>query len=84
MSVGAMRSKPGQSADALPAPNTDLNSGQTRVVMLFATMMVLVPALGWPNEELLQDTLKSMLVAFFALTAAMVYFWQIRHQTVTV
>lgn len=38
-------------------------------------MMILVPALGVPGEEMLQDTLKSMLVAFFALAASFAFFW---------
>ncbi|MFM2050115.1 MAG: hypothetical protein RL682_606, partial [Pseudomonadota bacterium] len=41
-------------------------------------MMLLVPALGVPNEELLQDTLKSILVCFFALGTALVFFWHAR------
>ena len=44
-------------------------------VALLALMMFLVPALGVPGFELLQDTLKSMLVSFFALTASLVFFW---------
>lgn len=47
-------------------------------------MMILVPALGAPTEELLQDTLKSVLVSFFALTTAFVFFWDLRQQQVTV
>jgi O-antigen ligase len=41
-------------------------------------MMICVPALGVPNEELLQDSLKSMLVAFFSLGAAITFFWGTR------
>ena len=40
---------------------------------LLALMMVLVPALGVPGETLLQDTLKSTLVALFALAAALAW-----------
>lgn len=46
--------------------------------------MVLVPALGARNEDLMQDTLKSMLVAFFALSASLVFFWQLRKKSVVV
>ena len=46
--------------------------------------MVLVPALGSPTEELLQDTLKSILVSFFALGGAFIYFWDQRKQNTTV
>lgn len=38
-------------------------------------MMVLVPAVGVPHEELLQDTLKSIGVGFFALAASFAFFW---------
>ncbi|MGZ5848384.1 MAG: hypothetical protein ACXWJJ_13010, partial [Ramlibacter sp.] len=37
--------------------------------------MALAPAVGAPNEFLLQDTLKSMLVSFAALAAALLFFW---------
>ena len=43
-------------------------------------MMVAVPALGSATEELLQDTLKSTLVAFFALSAALFFFWDRREK----
>jgi O-antigen ligase len=46
--------------------------------LLMCAMMLLVPALGVPNEELLQDTLKSILVCFFALGTALVFFWHAR------
>ena len=41
-------------------------------------MMVIVPAVGAHTEELLQDTLKSMLVAFFTLAASFAFFWSVR------
>ena len=47
-------------------------------------MMVMVPAIGVPNEDLLQDTLKSIAVAFFALAASFSFFWQQRRQSVSV
>jgi tetratricopeptide (TPR) repeat protein len=37
-------------------------------------MMFMVPAMGVPSEELLQDTLKSILVSLFTLSAAFVFF----------
>ncbi len=43
--------------------------------------MLLVPALGVPGELLLQDTLKSALVAFGALAAALLFFWQQRRRS---
>lgn len=42
-----------------------------RVVAVLAAMMLLVPALGVPSELVLQDTLKSALVAFGTLIAAL-------------
>lgn len=52
--------------------------------LLLSLMMVLVPALGVPNEELLQDTLKSGLVALFALSASFVFFWRLRKKNTPV
>lgn len=48
------------------------------VASLLALMAFLLPALGVPREELLQDTFKSALVALFALAAAIVFFWRAR------
>ena len=53
--------------------------GQNWTTLLLSLMMVMVPALGVPHEELLQDTLKSILVAFFALAASFTFFWH-QHQ----
>ena len=50
-----------------------------RTALLLSLMMGLLPALGSPTEELLQDTLKSILVSFFVLAAALVYFWDLRN-----
>lgn len=52
------------------------------VVLLLTLMMLLVPALGASSLELLQDTLKSMLVSFFVLASAFVYFWHQRKASV--
>lgn len=51
------------------------------VVLLLATMMLLTPALGVPHEFMLQDTLKSMLVAFGTLAAAWLLLWQNRQRS---
>lgn len=45
---------------------------------LFALMMFLAPALGVPSEEMLQDTLKSIVVSMTALGAAFLFFLQQR------
>lgn len=44
-------------------------------------MMLLVPAVGAPSELLLQDTLKSAIVAFGVLAAALLFFWQQRQRS---
>jgi O-antigen ligase len=49
--------------------------------VLLALMLLLAPALGVPGEAMLQDTLKSTIVAFCALTAAFVFLWEQRHRT---
>lgn len=49
------------------------------VVMLLALMLFLAPALGVPGEEMLQDTLKSMLVSLGVLLAALMFFWSRRN-----
>lgn len=46
--------------------------------------MFLVPALGSPTEELLQDTAKSILVSFFALGGTLIFLWDQRKQKATV
>ncbi len=50
-------------------------------MILLVALLVLVPAVGYPSEELLQDTLKSMLVAVGVLGAALAYFWAQRSRS---
>ena len=66
------------SIDKIPA------STQTAVTLLLSAMMVFVPAMGSNHEELLQDTLKSILVSAFTLSAALLLFWQLRDKTTRV
>ena len=47
-------------------------------VAIFALMIFLAPALGVPNEEMLQDTLKSIVVSFGAVFAGLLFFWHQR------
>ena len=54
---------------------------QDHAVTTLTWMLFLIPALGVPSELMLQDTLKSALVAFGVLIAALVYFWQQRQRT---
>lgn len=49
--------------------------------VLLALMLLLAPALGSPTEELLQDTLKSAVVAHFALAAALLFLFDQRRRT---
>jgi O-antigen ligase len=64
-------------APAMPMAKLPAEAG-TGVVAILALMMLLAPAVGVPNEELLQDTLKSIVVSFGALLAALVFFWELR------
>ncbi len=48
--------------------------------LIFALTIFFAPALGVPHEEMLQDTLKSIVVAFGALGAALLFFWQQRNR----
>lgn len=69
------------SAAASPSPSAaglPLETAGHAPVLLFALLMFLGPALGVPHEEMLQDTLKSIIVSFGALAAALVFFWQQR------
>ena len=60
---------------APPTPMTDWAA-----VVLAATLLS-VPAIGVPGEEMLQDTLKSMVVCIGVLTAALLFFWVRRGHT---
>lgn len=61
---------------ATPLVTEVVNGGW--VVAIFCFMMFLTPAIGVPHETLLQDTLKSMVVAFSALGAGLLFFVQQR------
>ncbi len=67
MSSGAKRT-------AFPALPDDVAGGR-RVVGILSFMMFLVPAIGIPDELLLQDTLKSMVASFATLGAGLLFFW---------
>jgi O-antigen ligase len=60
------------SAAALALPAETAGVGTAAI---FALMMFLAPALGVPHEEMLQDTLKSIVVSFATLGAALLFFW---------
>lgn len=49
-------------------------------VVIFALLMFLVPAIGVPNEEMLQDTLKSIVASFLVVGAGLLFFWHQRNR----
>jgi O-antigen ligase len=49
-------------------------------VVLLSLMIFFAPALGVPHEEMLQDTLKSIVVSFATVTAALLLFWGQRNR----
>jgi O-antigen ligase/tetratricopeptide (TPR) repeat protein len=65
-------------ADASPEAPLIQIARESAPVSILALMMFLVPAVGVPNELMLQDTLKSAIVAHGVLIAALVFFWQRR------
>lgn len=62
----------------------NLNAQGKGTVLLLAMMMFMAPAMGVPSEEMLQDTLKSLVISFFTLTACFTYFWRQRNQDASV
>ena len=62
-----------------PLP-VEAGRGGTATAILLALALLLAPALGVPREEMLQDTLKSIVVAGCALVAALLFFWRQRHR----
>ena len=66
---------PGQTPAARAGRGVAAASTDSRAVMLLALTLFLAPALGVPGEEMLQDTLKSMVVSLGVLVAALVFFW---------
>jgi O-antigen ligase len=81
--MGRRRKPRAEAAAAAPASAADVAvpgtgvPGEVRdsiVGAILAVMMFLTPALGVPSEEMLQDTLKSIIVSAAALAAALVFF----------
>jgi len=81
----------GLNGEAYPVPNRPLSARQPAVgpssanevpyggtVAVLTLMLFLVPAIGVPFQEMLQDTLKSMVASFLTLGAALLFFWQQR------
>ena len=74
--TGAMRDSTASAVVQLPQ---EVERGDWTVVIL-ALMMFLTPAIGVPNELMLQDTLKSIVVSFAAVGAGLLFFWQQRNR----
>ena len=75
-----------QRAKASPAKSTsagmlpvEVQKGDWTVVIL-AFMIFLAPAVGVPHEEMLQDTLKSIVAGFAAVSAGLLFFWHQRNR----
>ncbi|HSH91215.1 MAG TPA: O-antigen ligase family protein [Ramlibacter sp.] len=81
--AAADASVPAAPAAAVPVTATRLppEAGTGIVALILALMMFLAPVLGVPHEEMLQDTLKSIIVSFAALAAGILLFWQERDRT---
>ncbi|MBS7807507.1 O-antigen ligase family protein [Variovorax sp. PCZ-1] len=61
---------------SLPA---EIGRGDWTAIIL-SLMIFFTPALGVPHEMMLQDTLKSIIVAFMSLGAALILFWRQRNR----
>ena len=58
------------------APVAATMAGGSLAALMLAAMMLLAPAVGATTEQLLQDTLKSIVVAFSALLAGLLFLYQ--------
>ena len=57
----------------------EIGKGDWTAIVL-SLMVFFTPALGVPHEMMLQDTLKSIIVAFMSLGAALLLFWNQRNR----
>ncbi|MEO7391498.1 MAG: O-antigen ligase family protein [Ramlibacter sp.] len=73
-------SRAGAEGSARPGAGLPGDVTGTGALRVFALMMFLTPALGVPHEEMLQDTLKSILVSFAVLGGALAFFWVQRNR----
>ena len=69
----------GRAVASIKALPQEIERGDWTVVIL-ALMIFLTPAIGVPNELMLQDTLKSMVASFAAVGAGLLFFWQQRNR----
>ena len=72
-------STPARALPAVAAIPQEVERGDWTVAIL-AAMMFLTPSVGVPNELMLQDTLKSIVAAFAAVGAGLLFFWQQRNR----
>ncbi len=79
VAADAPSSKPTKSLSQMLALPAELGRGDWTAIIL-AVMLFLTPALGVPHELMLQDTLKSIIVAFMSLGAAFILFWSQRNR----
>lgn len=63
----------------LQALPSEIGRGDWTAIIL-TLMVFLTPTLGVPDEFMLQDTLKSIIVSFMSLGAALVLFWRQRNR----
>ncbi len=75
--ASAQSALPASSAGAALPP--EIGRGDWTVVIL-ALALLLAPALGVPHEDMLQDTLKSIVLSFAVLGAALLFFWHQRQR----
>ena len=68
------------SAFSTQPSHTTAPTANDGTVWILALTMALVPALGVPSDLVLQDTLKSAVLAVGVLLAALLFFWQQRQR----
>jgi O-antigen ligase len=78
-SASAEPSKPVVKTKPLLVMPAELGRGDWTAIVL-SLMIFFTPALGVPHEMMLQDTLKSIIVAFMSLGAALLLFWRQRNR----
>ena len=77
--VAANASLASRGSMVVPPLPQEVERGDWTVAIL-AAMMFITPAIGVPNELMLQDTLKSIVAAFAAVGAGLLFFWQQRNR----
>jgi O-antigen ligase len=81
--AGTSTGPPTHAGQTVPRTGDTLSAGNEAggwCAVVLALMVFLAPAVGVPHEEMLQDTLKSIVVALGTLVAALFFFWQVRRR----